>query len=261
MSVSKARPSWCTVPEPNVIESDWKAGTMFRAEDDVDRTAIPWNIKGSILSHEDIPKTVPIKVEDLLPAGETTEVKFAKLLHGVLSEEECNTIIKLANEKGFTKALLNIGRGRQVYSPDSRKGQRCIVDCHILSKLLLERTQKHLPEMKGLSVRDLNERLRILCYSDGGDSFPAHCDGMYSRPMGHPNSRDRSLVTLQLYLNTIPSESDGGGTALNAFQKVAQPVVGSVLIFTQQNILHEGLPLVTNGIKYTLRSEYMYHEV
>eukprot|EP01060_Flectonema_neradi_P006656 TRINITY_DN1451_c4_g1_i1.p1 TRINITY_DN1451_c4_g1~~TRINITY_DN1451_c4_g1_i1.p1 ORF type:complete len:278 (+),score=44.17 TRINITY_DN1451_c4_g1_i1:100-834(+) len=241
-----------------MISGNLSPGMMFRASDDPDRTAVPWNIKDSILGAKDVPTKVPIRVEDLLPPGESNDQQFAMMLHGVLSEDECKTVINLANEKGFTEALLNIGGGKQVYAPDSRKGQRCIVDCKILSNLLLERTRDYLPKVAGGVLRDVNERLRILCYSDKGDSFPAHCDGMYSRPYGHPHDGDCSVVTLQLYLNTIPTLEDGGGTALNMYKTTARPVAGSVLIFTQRNILHEGLPLKTDGIKYTLRSEYMY---
>ena len=35
------------------------------------------------------------------------------MLHNVLSPKECGELIDLLNVKGFTPALLNIGRGRQ----------------------------------------------------------------------------------------------------------------------------------------------------
>ena len=258
--IKKIRPNWCRVPEPCVIDTKWNAGMVFTEEDDVDRTDIGWSLSQSFLANQSPIKDL-IEVEDLLPTGESSNTKFAMILHNVLTENECNLILQSANEKQYTKALINISRGMQMYSPKHRKGLRCIVDCDFLSELLFIRTHKYIPKIPNMQLRNINERLRILCYSNGEDTFPAHCDGQYTRYLNHPYAGDQSQITLQLYLNTIPLVSDGGGTSLNQYHRIIQPKVGSVLIFTQPNILHEGLPLLTNGIKYTLRSEYMFSSV
>jgi hypothetical protein len=163
------------------------------------------------------------------------------------------------NAKSFTPALLNIGRGMQQLSPYVRDGHRVIVDSPELAAWLLEVLRPHLPAQlpDGSHLRELNERLRFLCYTPG-QSFEPHFDGMYQRPRGHPRAGDRSKITIQLYLHDVP-EHCGGATRFitgGSDSVKHQPEAGSVLLFTQ-DLEHEG-SLVREGIKYTLRTEAMY---
>merc|ERR1712216_434055 len=70
---------------------------------------------------------------------------------------------------------------------------------------------------------------------------------------------DISKVTLQVYLHDVP-ESFGGATTLfpstEEYKAKVQPRAGSVLLFTQ-DLPHEG-SLLSDGLKYTLRTEAMY---
>merc|ERR1712146_784973 len=85
--------------------------------------------------------------------------------------------------------------------------------------------------------------------------FPMHRDGTYMRPDG-----DCSKITIQIYLNDVPTEFGGATRFIDegrpGDELGHQPEAGSVLIFTQ-NLLHEG-SRVHRGIKYTVRTEAMY---
>jgi len=89
--------------------------------------------------------------------------------------------------------------------------------------------------------------------------FEPHRDGCFPRPMGHPHFGDRSLLTLQLYLNDVPEENGGATTFLddNEEKRVSVcPRAGAALLFSQ-DLYHEGSRLVCGG-KYTLRTDVMY---
>jgi predicted 2-oxoglutarate/Fe(II)-dependent dioxygenase YbiX len=258
---------------PRFHKTDWKIGDKFQEKDDVDRTKTPWRLPSFLASSNE--KSPPptttveqrllggvIRSKEVFSKGTTpeTETTFASVIKNVLSQEQCAEIISCINSKGFTPALLNVGGGFQVYSPNVRDGNRAIVDTPEMARYLLDVLRPHLPEKIGdMQLVDLNERLRFLCYKPG-QKFKLHTDGMYQRPEGHANAGDISMITVQLYLHDIPKEFGGATTFILAESigdRVAyQPEAGSVLLFTQ-DLPHEGSK-VEQGIKYTVRTEVMY---
>jgi hypothetical protein len=139
-----------------------------------------------------------------------------------------------------------------------RDGHRVIVDSPELVSWLFAVLRPHLPQHMGsMQLVGLNERLRFLCYTPG-QVFEEHCDGCYTRPSGHPQEGDVSMVTVQVYLHDIPVVHGGATTFFpGRHNEVAhQPEMGSILMFTQ-DLLHEG-SLLRAGLKYTLRTEAMY---
>ena len=252
------RPEWCTVAEPVSQEHDWEESQLFVEEDNVDRTDVGWELE--MLSPENVADSREGKVvrEDLVYRDHGVYDAF--VLHNVLTQAECDEVIAAANKKNYTPALINIGRGRQRYLPGYRSGLRCIVDSPLFAQLLLNRVGPHLPKgphpLTGIGgfLQGINERMRILCYHHPDNRFEEHCDGCFT----HPVTKASSRYTLQIYLNDIPDAAvDGGGTAFTRDGKVVTPRAGSVLCFTQ-NLMHEGQPLRTGGIKYTIRTEAMY---
>merc|ERR1712137_1140362 len=142
----------------------------------------------------------------------------------------------MGNEKGFTPALINVGRDLQELIPCVRDGHRVIVDSPDLASWLLEVLRPHLPEElpNGLRLVGLNERCRFLCYTPG-QSFEEHLDGCYRRPRGHPQEGDCSQITVQLYLNDVPTTYGGATTFFPSLKEGSvsyQPEAGSVLLFT-----------------------------
>lgn len=186
-----------------------------------------------------------------LPDSRDSE-KFAKIIHGLFSKEECNELIKRTELAGYTPALVNVGHGREVLISDYRNSLRHISDDFELSSEIFKRVRNHLPEIfKGRRLIGLNERLRFLKYRSG-DFFIAHKDGNYRR------KNEMTLITIQLYLN---EDAVGGFTRfLNPNEEGPDldvvPEVGMVLLF-QHDIVHEGA-LVTDGVKYVMRSDIFY---
>jgi len=242
------------LPPPAFHRTGWQANQTFTWEEDPDRTLLPWLAPDFIRQTD--PASRPIQVEEL-PVASSSAGSFARVARHVLSQKDCATLISSVNAKGFTPALLNIGRGMQRLVPGARDGHRVIVDSPELADWLFQVLLPCLPhELEdGSRLVELNERCRFLCYTPG-QQFPAHCDGTFERPDDHPHSGDFSYVTVQLYLHDIPA-SFGGATAFMLPGKPQhQPEAGSVLLFSQ-DLMHEGCS-VADGVKYTLRTEAMY---
>jgi hypothetical protein len=226
----------------------------------------PWQIP-SFLTTANVSLRATTGHRVLLPPGVADRMampiqNFARMVHGVLDPSECAALIASVNEKGFSPALTNYGDGCQVYDPRYRSSGRCIVDSVDLARHLFHILRPHLPPVfyagtrAEIRVHELNERMRVLCYSPG-DKFHPHCDGCYYRPETHPSAGSKSVVTVQLYLNDLPEENGGATTFIGRDRRVpCQPTAGSALIFTQ-NLYHEGSEL-TRGFKYVIRTEAMY---
>lgn len=190
--------------------------------------------------------------------------KFCKVIDNALSSQECMNIIKRSEKAGYRKALVNIGRG-EILDEDYRNSDRCIIDDVDFAKALFDRIKHELPQTHKMSgrvyeVHGLNERMRILKYSNGG-FFAAHQDGHFSRgPYGH----ERSFHTAMIYLNEGGGgDFEGGSTNFPCdYGKVSEgdeeyvPSTGSVLVFDHR-LLHEGSK-VTKGTKYAIRTDVMY---
>ncbi|XP_025087896.1 prolyl 4-hydroxylase 1-like [Pomacea canaliculata] len=192
-----------------------------------------------------------IKKEDLqLPSDQNQRLAF--VLHNVLSPEECKQYISQTEEKGYVKALLNIGGGKELLMTDVRNSDRCIIDSVEEALKVWQRIKEYIPqEWDGRAVIGLNERLRFLRY-DPGQYFKPHMDGCYSRENG-----EMSFITIQIYLN---DGFEGGSTtfmSLDGRQRLeVVPKAGSVLVF-QHNIYHEG-SVLKEGRKYSVRTDVMY---
>jgi len=102
----------------------------------------------------------------------------------------------------------------------------------------------------------VNERLSFLKYGPG-NYFRKHYDGQIELRDGR-----KARATLQVYLNGGTTDKIvGGATRIwshdhQRFYDV-EPRVGRVLIFQQAMVLHSGEE-VKKGVKYTLRSDFMY---
>ena len=121
----------------------------------------------------------------------------------------------------------------------------------ILSSLILKKKEK--TNVKHFC--SLNERLSFLRY-EKGNYFRGHCDGQLELPDGR-----KSRVTLQIYLGD--EEVEGGATRISrgyrdkeAFVDI-EPKKGRVLIFQQRGLFHSGED-VTKGVKYAVRSDFMF---
>ncbi len=165
----------------------------------------------------------------------------------VLSAAECDAMIARIETSSPKLATINAPEG-VVEDTRIRNNTRVMFDDHAFAQVLFGRVVGHVPrEMMGLSVAGANERLR--CYRYGpGQRFAPHYDGSFMR-----SAEEQSLLTLMVYLN---DGFTGGETAFVELDHVVQPRRGTALLF-QHPILHEGC-VVTEGVKYALRSDVMY---
>jgi hypothetical protein len=233
------------------------------------RMAVPFDINpGKVFKHQmsdpdriRIKHTVP-SLFQTSPSERQIEVHklyenrgyFITAIYNDNTPEEWRALIDMTNEKGYTPALVNIGRGNQQYLPDVRDHARCIIDDDHMTDFFFKLLAPYIPpEKASRKLHNLNERLRFLCYFNPGQRFEVHYDGNFTKIEG-PRKGDTSFVTIQIYLN---SDSIGGETLFHLKPEVRfQPREGAVVIFSQ-DLPHEGCEL-KGGIKYTVRTEAMY---
>lgn len=160
---------------------------------------------------------------------------YAVILDDVLSRHECRNLIKAAEAsttKGWERAMVNVGGGRQRMIEDVRNCGRIIWDSHDVVSRIWKRIE-HIPEVQEIARLENvpkifgngptkwnevwkftrpNERMRFLKYV-GGEYFRPHCDGSYETP----DRKERSYFTLHLYLNNADvvskEEAERSGTA------------------------------------------------
>jgi len=222
---------------------------------------------GSILATHDEPAREALRVP--LPWQPSHQQELAIVIPDVLSQEECEAIIRACERVGFEEALLNVGNGQQVRAPNVRKSNRCIIDDVCAAEQLFERVKPFLPAehtiIRGGTTWHcvgLNERLRVLKY-EPGDYFAPHTDGRYVRVQGDsPVSKgergDTSFFTMMFYLNT---PTRGGNTNfMNARDQSevspVDPKTGWALCF-DHGLMHEGA-LLEAGVKYCIRTDVMF---
>lgn len=200
------------------------------------------------------------RLEGFKLAGEPGHAPFGCTLDAVFTPEECAAMIAAAERQGFSPATLG-----DTYRVETRDSGRAILFDKSFAEVLFARVAHALPQIFGnqrpgavhWSLREVNECLRFLKYTKG-QQFRPHMDGQYLRPEGHVHAGDRTFVTLQLYLNdgyaggeTRMWPSGSGRPAVDVAGKT-----GKILLF-EHAVLHSGKP-VTDGMKYTLRTDVLY---
>ncbi|KAI0130464.1 hypothetical protein BJ170DRAFT_681911 [Xylariales sp. AK1849] len=206
------------------------------------------------------------------------EDSFAIVIDNVLTIEECQSLLSLvepADGTPWPAAGLSTYDGGEVQDTEFRKCGRIIYRSPELADSLLKRIMPFLPPQV-VSLKDspeitgpnpmlnnepwkisrLRKDLRFLKYEPGG-FFKPHCDSMLT-------DMKRSFLTVHLYLNDEGLE--GGATSFLIstephYQDVkVNPKAGSVLVFQQRDMYHEGCE-VTKGVKYTVRTDVLYEKV
>ncbi len=170
-------------------------------------------------------------------------------IHGVLSDDECEALVREAEAIGFTDAPITTAIGF-VMRPDIRNNTRVILDDRPRAQRLWERVAPRIPTVhRHATVVGLNERFRFYRYREG-QYFEWHRDGAFRR-----NAEESSMLTLLVYLN---DDYLGGHTEFGDFQ-AAEPRRGMVLVF-EHGLRHRGAP-VLRGTKYVLRTDVMVRHV
>ncbi|KAI1394611.1 hypothetical protein F4819DRAFT_258395 [Hypoxylon fuscum] len=230
---------------------------------------------------------------------------YAVVLDHVLSPSECAQLIELAeasvvdenrnqeNGSAWAPALVNVGGGYEVRTPDYRNSDRIIWDQQDIVDRLWARLEQ-VPQIKNALLsffqehkriaqrvrgkapqyitkqtwwdfHSVNKRMRFLKYGEG-QFFRPHCDSPYSgiTDDGHAVT---TFHTLHLYLNDskeeVGEQADlaGGATSFHSSNHERNLDVnckaGRVLIFQHGRLYHSGDD-VKEGTKFTMRSDIMY---
>ncbi|KAJ6622661.1 hypothetical protein B0H10DRAFT_2187534 [Mycena sp. CBHHK59/15] len=205
---------------------------------------------------------------------------YATVIDDFMTPAECEALRDLASSSGEWKpaGLSAEGEGQTVHSK-FRNSDRALVFDADTADMIYTRLRPLVPEIHLISpdrkwgsitgkpgksrrptwkmVR-VNPRLSFLRYGPG-HFFKQHCDGL-NELLDGPTPQ-KSFVTLHLYLNGGVS---GGATRFWTPDKKhyldVEPMVGRVLVFQQRMLVHSGEE-VTDGIKYTMRSDFMFEQV
>lgn len=172
--------------------------------------------------------------------------KFARVLRGLLSADECKMLISLSEKHGYGLA------GSRGFNPFARFVQRCLIDAPKMASAITSRLSSLLPEEypagTGRHLVGVNERFRFLKYAPGMHHSGDHTD------CAHEDSRGKSFLTVQLYLN---DGFCGGRTTFISDQLVPiEPTPGAAVIFDHE-LYHRG-GMVTQGTKYAVRLDVIY---
>jgi hypothetical protein len=170
----------------------------------------------------------------------------------VFSKDECDAIIKIAEDTGFIQAsFYTDSSGNQHYS-SVRKSYRCMIDSHSFVKTLWERIRHLVPDTwDSKPVIGINERLRILRYYPG-DEFKPHVDGHYVSPEGN-----HSQITLLIYLNEDYKGAFTSYLSSNNHSWIQIVPKTGMVVLQDQSLLHY-VPALQEGCKYAIRTEIMY---
>jgi hypothetical protein len=207
------------------------------------------------------------------------EGAFALVIDDILTTKECQDLITLVEPADNTPwpAAGIIGYKGPTQNVSYRKCGRIIHRSAALADALLRRIMPFLPPHvvtldsersliitgpypvvmeEKWKISRLREDMRFLKYEPGG-YFRPHRDSQYT-------DGKRSFLTVHVYLNHEGLE--GGATSflvddmdLDGGNVDVNPKAGSVLVFQQENMLHEGA-IVTKGVKYTVRTDVLYEK-
>ncbi|KAF9028557.1 hypothetical protein BDZ89DRAFT_1014969 [Hymenopellis radicata] len=207
----------------------------------------------------------------------------AKIINNVLTEEECKALVDLAASTtgGWKPAALPAETADSVHS-NFRHSERIVREDEEVASMLYQRLRPFVEEEIGViqpkgrwcgitgkvgrkqgptwTLSSVNPHLRFLRYGPG-HFFKQHCDGL--------NEYDgmKSFVTLHLYLtdrDSLPLQGAGLAGGCTRFWTPdkrhfldVEPKVGRVLVFQQRMLVHSGEE-VMEGVKYTMRSDFMF---
>jgi len=175
---------------------------------------------------------------------------------GVLTAEECLSLIERAESIGFSAASVRTHSGPKMLTK-IRNNDRVNLDDPELAELMWTRIASLLPDLDNQHPVGVDSRLRFYRY-EPGQEFKRHKDGAVTNDAGCT-----SKLSYLIYLN---GDFKGGATTFRDYagegedrrktEHVVIPVTGSALLFRHER-WHEGSPLIS-GRKYVLRSDIFY---
>ncbi|KAF8962932.1 hypothetical protein BDZ97DRAFT_2019974 [Flammula alnicola] len=201
------------------------------------------------------------------PLAQDYEGHYVKIIDDLYTPQECAELIALAeSDQEWKQAAVHYGLGANdnYVNTNYRNSERILRFDHDAAEKIYQKLLPYVQEFLKIRPGDewedivgmpgrvrgtwecvgVNERLSFLRYGKG-NFFKPHCDGQLELPDGR-----RARVTLQIYLG------DEGVEGEDRYFDV-EPKKGRVLLFQQRGIYHSGEE-VTKGVKYSLRSDFMF---
>ncbi|KAF8215045.1 hypothetical protein K438DRAFT_1901961 [Mycena galopus ATCC 62051] len=209
---------------------------------------------------------------------------YATVIDDFLTPSECDALIELASSTGeWQPAGLSARGPTPTVHAEFRNSDRVLRVDPDAADMIYQRLRPLVPELHVIAPNGewagitgkpakpgaktqrptwkmvrVNPRLSCLRYGPG-HYFKQHCDGL-NELLDGPTPQ-KSFVTLHVYLN---GEVSGGATRFWTPDKKhfldVEPKIGRVLVFQQRMLVHSGEE-VTEGIKYTMRSDFMFEQV
>ena len=201
----------------------------------------------------------------------STDPKIS-VVPGFLSDDECETLILLAESIGFSRSL--VGRGTYAHeSSDKSKSfenqfsdNRTSTSVQLSPTLhasLLEPIQHRLSALVKLPIEQLEDL--VLVKYDEGQFFKPHHDGLF-RP-----------YTVFIYLNDLPQSKGGGETRFPQLGLRIRPRKGAAVVWANTTVvespsgtlrtvedtrlIHEALPPGNGGVKYGVNCFFNEHPI
>lgn len=171
---------------------------------------------------------------------------------GFLVNHDCDLIIKKATEQGFVKATINTREGKEVNNTIRNNDKVEFNDVNLESTLNYMFTQMDelVNGFPGYEFTGVNDLFRVYRYSEGQE-FKVHMDGTFEK-----SETEYSRITVLVYLN---DDFGGGETEFVMPHRVIVPTTGKLLLFAHKQ-LHRG-NMVSDGLKYVLRTDLMYKKI
>ena len=169
------------------------------------------------------------------------------VIRGLLSDEECDEVIRLSRGKMKTSQVVDRESGGS-YESSVRKSEGSHFERG--ENELVRRIEARLSALVDLPV-NRGEPLQILHYGPGGE-YKAHQDFFEPKDPGSAvltRVGGQRIGTVVMYLNDVP---EGGETAFPDIGFSAKPIKGSAVYFEYQNAdgqldyrcLHAGMPVI-----------------
>lgn len=184
-----------------------------------------------------------------------------KIIDNFLSKEECDELIRISENIGYTEADISYADGARMVK-DYRNNSRVLYRSEELRKKLEYKILPHAPKtLTFIKEGGILEKKELLSLSGNfrfyryypGEEFKRHRDGNNLEEGGV------SLVTILIYLNDVEL---GGETNLCDKFLLEKPILvkpetGKLLMF-EHTVLHSGL-ILESGVKYILRTDLIYN--
>lgn len=225
------------------------------------------------------PASAHVRIIDF-PRNTGLDDRWAIMIEDLLTPKECErlrSLVEPTDGEAWPAATVTAYDGSQLQLEESRRCGRIFFTSPEIADALLLRmipflpaeivTLFNAPDITGQypvirnetwRISKLREELRFLRY-EAGDYFRPHCDGQFVE------GQKKSFLTVHMYVSGEGLE--GGETSFLPDRSSPEdecvkvnPKVGSVLIFQQRDLYHQGCE-VKNGVKYTMRTDVVYEKL